>query len=81
MKPAKKKRARSCVVCGCTDDRACRPIPCSWVTKRPPVCSGCVMFLMNIRDPSRFKATLEFFGISAVIDRDGTDGPAVVWEP
>lgn len=30
-----------CIVCGCTDRRAC-PTGCSWVLRVPPVCSECV---------------------------------------
>jgi hypothetical protein len=30
-----------CVICGCTDDRAC-PGGCHWVSKNPPMCSACV---------------------------------------
>lgn len=55
---------RTCVVCGCDDDHACRgPLgPCSWVTLRPALCSGCVLFLVNVRDPRRVAAILEACG-------------------
>lgn len=30
-----------CIVCGCTDRRAC-PEGCGWVSLDPPVCTSCV---------------------------------------
>lgn len=45
--------AESCVVCGCTQERACRPASCAWVPtsnpKDPPLCTACVYFLANAR--------------------------------
>lgn len=32
--------AGRCVICGCTDDRACDP-PCHWVDDTRMLCSGC----------------------------------------
>jgi hypothetical protein len=29
-----------CIVCGCTEERAC-PGGCSWVSVNPPKCSAC----------------------------------------
>jgi hypothetical protein len=52
-----------CVVCGCDESHACRP-GCLWVTTRPsPVCSACVGFLMNIRNPQRFAELLKLVGL------------------
>lgn len=31
---------RTCIVCGCTDDRACY-LGCSWITKTDDLCSTC----------------------------------------
>lgn len=36
---------RKCVVCGCTDDRACED-GCSWVAMDPPVCSTCIEWFL-----------------------------------
>jgi hypothetical protein len=63
-KPTRATKAKACAVCGCTDDRACLPQGCSWVTRRPPVCSACVTFFMNIRDRGKFDRTLEHFGLT-----------------
>jgi len=30
-----------CIVCGCTDERACDE-GCEWISLAPPVCSSCV---------------------------------------
>lgn len=30
----------ACIVCGCTEDRACEG-GCSWVSLNPPFCSAC----------------------------------------
>jgi len=47
------KRPRlECHVCGCTDDRACLPFGCWWVRRRPALCSSCVQFFQNVRDPA-----------------------------
>lgn len=46
-------KRRACVVCGCTEDRACRPYGCSWVSTRPALCSACVWFIVNLRDKDR----------------------------
>lgn len=59
-------KQRVCIVCGCTEDRACIGPggPCGWVARRPDMCSGCLVFLMNIRDPARLVALANFFGIA-----------------
>jgi hypothetical protein len=38
----------ACIVCGCTQNRACDlpDGPCSWVCSFPPVCSGCASTYM-----------------------------------
>lgn len=46
---------------------------CGWVSKRPPVCSACFTFLMNIRDVAKLGAVLEVFGINV------TEAIAKVW--
>lgn len=40
-------RGPACVVCGCTEERACDG-GCSWVMSRPPLCSACVAFGQRI---------------------------------
>lgn len=59
-----RRPARACVICGCTDAFACRsPLgPCTWVTMRPPMCSSCLLFLVNVRDADRVVAILEACG-------------------
>jgi hypothetical protein len=53
-----------CVVCGCSQHRACRP-ECAWIAKGArPLCSGCLRFLMNVRDPERLAAILKACGIT-----------------
>jgi hypothetical protein len=32
---------KTCIKCGCTDDRAC-PGGCWWHSQDPPICSACV---------------------------------------
>ena len=68
---------RTCVVCGCTDDRACRGAfgPCVWVTRRPSLCSECLHFLLNVQDSERVIAILEACratGVVAELKRRGT---------
>jgi hypothetical protein len=45
--------APACSVCGCTQECACLPASCSWVTTSnpndPPLCTACVYFLANVR--------------------------------
>lgn len=41
MKMHNPRAARSCRVCGCTDDRAC-PGGCAWLDARDDLCSACV---------------------------------------
>ena len=36
----------TCMVCGCTDDRAC-PGGCSWVDERQTICSACTESLIE----------------------------------
>jgi hypothetical protein len=38
---SKRSDAPECVVCGCTDERACDE-GCSWVLGDPPLCSSCI---------------------------------------
>lgn len=61
---------KACKVCGCTDDRACGPSPCTWVIHRPALCSGCVVFLLNIQDPQRQAAAIKFFGVQRFTSPD-----------
>ena len=56
-------KRKACTVCGCTEDRGCAPFGCVWVTDRPMLCSGCVTFLMNIRNGNRRTAARKFFGV------------------
>lgn len=66
-----------CAICGCTRLDACRPtswpMACAWVSKRPPVCSACFTFLMNVRDLERLGAILKVCGI------DVTEAVLNVW--
>lgn len=55
-----------CTICGCDDEHACVPFSCSWISKRPPVCSACFAFLVNIRDEKKVAAVLEIFGIKGI---------------
>lgn len=63
-KPTRATKAKACVVCGCTDESACVPHGCMWIILRPPLCSGCFAFLMNIRDGSKLYQTLKHFGLN-----------------
>ncbi len=54
---------RTCAICGCTDDQACRPLGCAWVSKRPAVCSACFTFLMNVRDQNRVARLMALCGL------------------
>jgi len=60
------KKEVACKVCGCSEERACRPFGCSWVTRRPPVCSACVQFFMNVRDRDKLVAALAVFGLDVL---------------
>ncbi len=62
----KKGGPLACQVCGCTDDRACFPYRCAWVTRRPPVCSTCVAFLANLRSASKLRQVLAVFGLDKI---------------
>jgi hypothetical protein len=80
---SKPRRApRTCTVCGCTDARACHgPIPCSWVIKRPAICSGCFTFFMNVRDPAKLGRVLEALGVSGTWEPEPTHGPSSAGTP
>lgn len=70
MPPTKAPKAKACAVCGCTQDRACAPFGCAWVSERPPVCSACALFLLNLRDPKRFRDLLKYFSIDRFTSPD-----------
>ena len=59
-------KAKSCVVCGCTEHSACVPHGCMWITLRPRLCSGCFAFLMNLRDPRTLARVLQLFDLASV---------------
>lgn len=62
--------SRVCKVCGCTEQRACGPFGCAWVSTRPPICSGCALFLLNLQDPQRLRGVLKYFGIERFTSPD-----------
>lgn len=45
-------KVRLCRVCGCTDERTCRP-PCAWQDAAPEVCSSHAFESMSHGLPSR----------------------------
>lgn len=56
-------KPRICTVCGCTDDDACQPDNCHWVSLAPPICSACIVFLDNIRSTEKRRTACKFFGV------------------
>lgn len=78
-------KAKTCAICGCTEEEACRPFGCSWVTKRPAVCSACLWFLFNVRDPAKVLELLKVLGVGpeeamcrTFVQVDDADGSAVM---
>lgn len=57
------KTKQACKVCGCTRHSACFS-GCSWMTRRPMLCSSCFSFLMNIRERQLFGLTVNLFELT-----------------
>ena len=64
-------------------------MPCRWVTRRPPVCSGCYLFLANIRDGEKLGRVMVAVGLGGkraisllrALERLAADAAAKISKP
>lgn len=71
----------ACRICGCTEDRACRPFGCVWIRPRERahritatrICSACVFFLANLRHPNMAIVVCNAAGIPLITPRDAAE--------
>lgn len=69
--------AKKCRMCGCTDGDACKPRGCSWVTSRPPVCSACFVWLLNLRSEAIVQRVLGLFEMGVPRPETSTEAVAL----